>query len=571
VIFGDSALRKLALMKLRGGFRRQLKRLRTPSGFIFAIVGAGLSIFWLVMILVGRSTLRGDIPEGEELRAWTELGIFVFVLLTGVSAVTVRGLYLPRQEIERFFSAPITRGDLVRYRMLVDLVRTLFGAVILALLTFQRMPVPLFGFLGVMAAMFTLGIFRQTISLVLGGARSRLRGIVGRRRLVVARIALGLLVWVLVMAMFTGDRLFEHFLGNIDLLERSEDLITHPVARALFTPFRPWAAMMAATTLPEFLRWAGLCLFIWLALFELTARLPIDFREQSLETSEEITRRLRRVGRGGALGGGDISHRAAARRVPWFFGRGPGGAVAWIKTASIVRKARGTLLVSLVIMFAVTIGVSVLLNTADRESGGMIAAVGGPVLIAVLGVVYMSGSLRFDYRADLDQMEQIKAWPVHPRRAFVATLLPQVMLISGGLAVAILLRAAFLGLFHPLILVVLVALPLVEFAWLSVDNSVYLFAPVRFVPGQEGTLHHSGRALLLFLLRMVLMAVTLGLIAAPAAILYALGPESLGIGADAILTISIAIGFVVLVLLDALLAWVGGRMLKRFDVARDRG
>ena len=571
MIVGDSALRKLALMKLRGGFRRQWKRLKSPSGFIFAAVGALLSVVWITTLVMGRGEYRGEVPEGETLRAWTEVGILVFVVLTGFSAVAVRGVYLPKQEIERFFSAPLTRSDLVRYRMMVDFARTLFGAIVLGLLTFQRMPVPIFGFLGAMVAVFTLGVLRQSISLILGDARSRMGKWLQGRRLLGLRIAIGLAVWFLIMVVVLGDRYTDIVFGDLDLLAQGGALLEHAVVRGLLTPLRPWSSMMTATSGLEFLRWGSLCVFIWLTLFEVTARLPIDFREQSLETSEEITRRLRRVGRGGALSSGDVSQRAAARRVPWFFGRGPGGAVAWVKTASIVRKARGTLLVSLLIVFAVTLGVSILMSTADPEAGTDSSAIGGPILIAFLGIMYMSGTLRFDFRSDLDHMEQIKAWPVHPRRVFVATLLPQVMLISGALAGAILLRAAILGLFHPILLVVLLALPLVEFAWLAVDNAVYLFAPVRFVPGQEGTLHHSGRAIVLFLLRMILMALTLALIAAPAALLYTFGREHLGLDEDQVLWISILVGFGVLVLVDALLALVGGRMMQRFDVARDRG
>jgi len=571
LIVGDAALRKLALMKLRGGFRRQWKRLRTPSGFLFATLDGLLSALWIASLLVGRRVHRGDLPEGELLRSWTEVGLLVFVVLTLVSAVAVRGVYLPKQEIERFFSAPLTRSDLVRYRMMVDFARTLFGSLVLGLLTFQRMPVPAFGFVGAMVAVFTLGVLRQTVSLVLGDARSRVGRWFRTRRLLGLRIVLGLLVWFVIMMLVMGERFTDTVFGAFDPFAEGASLLEHPTVRALLSPLRPWSSLMTATTVPQFLGWGATCSALWLALFEVTARLPIDFREQSLETSEEITRRLRRVGRGGALASGDVSRRAAARRVPWLFGRGPGGAVAWIKTASMFRKARGTLLVSLLIVAAVTIGVTVFLGAADPAHGSEAEALGGPLLIALLGIMYLSGALRFDFRSDLDHMEQIKAWPVHPRRVFVATLLPQVVLISAALGGAILVRAAVQGTLRPLLLVLVLALPLVEFAWLAVDNIVYLFAPVRFVPGQEGTLHHSGRAVVLFLLRMVLVGVTMALVGVPAILLFTLGEEYLGLGEREAHWIAIAVGLGVVLVVDSLLAWIGGRMLRRFDVARDRG
>lgn len=570
MIVGDPALRKLALMKLRGGFRRQLKRLKKPSGVIFAVIGVILSGLWISSLVMGRGALGGDLPEGDVLRSWTQLGVFIFILLTGMSAVTVRGIYLPKQEIERFFSAPITRGDLVRYRLMVDFARTLFGAIVLGLLTFQRMPVPVFGFVGAMVTVFTLGALRQLASLVLGDAHSRIGGFFTKKSLLGPRIIIGILVWILLMTLFMGSGYTERVLGGVNLLEQGSGWIMHPVAQALLAPLRPWAGMMTATSVPQFLGWFGLCLLILVILFELSARLPIDFRERSLETSRDISRRLNRLRRGGPISAGEVSRRAAGRRIPWLFGRGPGGAVAWIKTASIVRKARGTLFVALLIVVAVTIGVSVLLHGQGLEQDRNVAEVVGPILIGFLGIMYMSGALRFDFRADLDRMEQIKVWPTGARRVFVATLLPQVILISVALAGAVLVRAAVLGLFNPALVVIVLALPFVEFAWLAVENVVYLLAPVRFVPGQEGTLHHTGRSIVLFSLRMLLVVVTLGVVAIPAGVLFGVGPEAFGLTDGQAVGVSVGIGFVVLFGVDWMLASVGGRMLRRFDVARDR-
>ena len=70
-------------------------------------------------------------------------------------------------------------------------------------------------------------------------------------------------------------------------------------------------------------------LLLWAVFFEITARLRVDFREASIQTSSDIAVRLKRMGRGG-FGQGAVPQFAAARRVPWLFGRGPGGAIAWM-------------------------------------------------------------------------------------------------------------------------------------------------------------------------------------------------------------------------------------------------
>ncbi len=575
LIVGDPALRRLAVLKLRGGLRRQLQRVRTPSGLIFMLVGAGLSIAWLGSLMMGRDVFQDEAPDPQALVRWTQLGMLVFGLISGLTTLSVRGVYLPKNEIERLFAAPVKRSDLVRYRMLVDLGRTIFGALVLGLLVFRRMPVPLFGFLGAVLAVLTLGVVRQAASILLADVGSRVGEFFKGKRLIPLRILLGILVWFLIMSMFVGERFTDRIFGKLSLLGDQgflgdpSALLEHPVLGFLLAPFAPWAKMMAAVDSAEFMRWGALCSVLLVVFFELTARLRIDFREASLETSADISVRLKRLRRGGPLSTGEVSQSAAARRVPWIFGRGPMGAVAWIKTASILRKARGTILIGLAIVSVVTIGVTVLMQRA-RGGGEAEVAVASAGLIALLGVMYLSGALRFDFRSDIDRMVQIKSWPISPTRVFIATLLPQVLLISGALGSAILIRSAITGSFHPAELLVIAALPFVEFAWLAVDNAVYLFAPVRFVPGQEGSLHHTGRAIVLFLLRGALTLITLALIAAPAAVIFGVGPQHLGLSVPLAVVIASSLGACVLLGMVGLLAWVGGRMLRRFDVARDR-
>ncbi len=568
VILGDPALRHLAAMKLRGGLRRQLRRLKTPSGLIFMLVGAAITVTWLGSLILGRDFTDGAARAPEELQRWTQLGMLAFTTVTGLTALSVRGVYLPKNEIERLFAAPVSRADLIRYRLLVDTGRTLFGAALLGLISFRRMPVGAYGFLGAGCAVLTLGVARQLASLVLADGESRLGRFLKGRKLVPVRIVLGVLIWMMLVWLIMGDtgpgRLFEAFELESDL----SALLDLPVVVALLAPFKPWAAMMTATTLSGFLTWGGLCLVIWLALFELTARLPIDHREASLQTSSDIAARLQRIGRGGGVGASEVSKGAAAKRIPWLLGRGRMRAVAWIKTATILRKARGTLLVGLfvvaILTFAATKVFRVIPDQSESES-----AVMGSAMIGLLGVLYLSSILRFDFRSDIDRMVQIKAWPLSSTRIFVSNLLPQVVLISFILSAAILLFGVAMGGVHPLQLVVILSLPFVEFAWLAVDNAVYLFAPVRFIPGQEGSVHHVGRSIMLFLLRGVLAAVTLALVGAPCFLLLTFGPEYLGISDQVALSLAATVAGAVVAAETYLLARLGGLLLRRFDAGRD--
>ncbi len=336
--------------------------------------------------------------------------------------------------------------------------------------------------------------------------------------------------------------------------------------QALVFPTLPWAHAINAETGAEFLGWFGLCGLLWLAAFDLTARLPVDFRELSLATSADVARRLQRLRRGGAgVGGSKAEKVALSWRVPWLLGRSPFGAIAWLKFVAMLRKARGTLVFSvLVVAF-----VAYLFPIITRTSGGAENELWGAGMIAAVGSMYLAAGLRFDFRQDLELMDLVKTWPVAPARIFVATILPEVLLISGLLSSAILVRAACVG-FQFELLPILLFQPLVTFAWIAVDNAVYLYSPVRFTPGQEGALQHMGRSLLLLLLRMSLLLVSLAVAGAPAVALV-LGAHSLGLDTDLAWTIALVYAWLVLLLVNVALVYGGGWILRRFDVARDRG
>ena len=563
----DPALLFLARRKLRGVFRRQLRRLRTPRGLAFGIFGALLLVVWLGSLVSTRFLLAKRMPEvmevDDRVLQWSQLGISVLGLFSLLTATSLIGVYFPKQEVERLFCAPVHRSDLVRLRLVTDLARGSFGALLLGLLTFQRMPVPGFGLVGVVVALLTLGILRQLLSLLLAAGRDGLlRGLRGRA-MTVLRVAGGVLLgvgmWLAVMNSLFAGRFAKWFdLGEV--LERGPGLFDEVWVQALLAPSYPYARLMTASTWSDFGTWLLASLLLSGALFELTARLPIDFREHSLETTERIAARLSQVRRGGLLSSGTVNARARRRRPPLLLGGGPVGAIAWIKLVGIFRKAGGTLLVGSLIVTVVTIGMSFML---DHDP------LGGSAVIAGLCVTYLGGAMRFDFRAELDRMVWIKAWPVAPARVFVAMLAPQVLLTTLLVGVALWLRLAVLRSDDPFAWAVPLLLPPLCFAWLAVDNLVFLVAPFRAIPGQEGSLHHTGRAALLVFLRLGLTLLVGLLVGAVGVGLFFLCERLLGLGQDAAMWSGVGAGVLVLVLVDLGLARLGGRLLKRFDVARD--
>ena len=569
-LLGHPALRLLIRMKLRGALRSQVRKLKRPSGWLFALLGLTLFGAWIGRFLVLAFFERQPVHDPAILMFWTKLGLGVVCLMTVLAAFSHRGLYLPKEEIELAFSGPLARSDLIRYRLGVNVLRSVFAGILFGLGAARSMPVGAFGFVGVLVTMLTVPMLGQATALLLGDTENRLGRLAKKLPLRPVAGLLGALVGVTMLALiFAGDEELGRAFGEIGPERMTiESIADSPVLRAIFLPLEPWARMIAAPDAMTFLGWLAACLALGFAGWELTARIPVDFRETSLATSADIARRIAKLRRGGSggLAGSVISKPRPGWNVPWLLGSGAFGGVAWLKLATISRKARGAFLFSAAIVLFVTVAMTVAWR---GETVGHV--LGGSAALAIFGTIYLCSGLRFDFRNDLDQMEQIKAWPVPAAKVFLATILPQVLLVSAMLGAGILLRCWALGSFHPGVLGVLLFQPLVALAWTAVDNAVYLFSPVRYAPGQEGALQHIGRSVVMTLVRIGLLGVAIGVAVVPGVVTAMLAENGLDMSEGAAAALGAAVAWIGLAAIDVALVYAGGRMLRRFDVARDRG
>ncbi|MEM7310386.1 MAG: putative ABC exporter domain-containing protein [Planctomycetota bacterium] len=553
-------------LKLRGIVRKQLRRLKTPSGLVLTLVGGSLFALWIGSLLLNWILGSSEPSDPEVVRPFVRLGALMMTTLTLSSSLAHRGLFVPREEIERLFSAPLSRSDLIRYRLAVNLGRGAFGGIVLGLVVIRHLPNPLFGFLATFVALETLPVIGQMAAILSGALERRAYGRL--KGLQAASIPLAILIGggVFLLAV-GGDGAFGDTVRSFTGEGGLTALTQHPLVRAITLPFAPWANAATATSASDFLLWMGVSLGIWFTLFELAARLPVDFRELSLETAANVAERIRRARRtGGGAAASKVTKSVVGLRIPWLLGRTPMGAVAWRKCGAIVRKARGTLLVTLVVLAFVTfIGNAAFADGHDDEERMF-----GAVVVAMLSLFYLAGGLRFDFRDELDRMEAIKAWPLSPARLFVAMLLPEVALVSVLAAVPVFASALLSNGVEWFVVALLLTLPLLAFAWVSLDNAVFLLMPVRMVPGQEGALQNAGRSILLFFLRGILITTVGGCAFVGGFLVHRLVLELWG-GERQALVAGAAVGWLVLLAADFLLVLFGAWTFRRFDVARDRG
>ncbi len=498
-------------LKLKGSARRQLRRLKTPTGALFALLGFGLFALWLgtTALTVFLGMREPADPAWAQPLARAGLGILWITALTG--SLGHRGLYLPPAEIERFFSAPLERSDLVRYRLWVHLGRALFGGLFFAFIAASRLPDPAWAAAAAFLAVITQTLLGQAAAFGLG----QLEG-----RLPVRWLQVGARVLFVGALMTLGFGMFYLLQGQYDV-PAFRQVAEHPVVRVLTLPIEPFVQLATGAPDSRWLYLLGSLAYI-VVLFEAVARWPVDFRELALSTSADVAKRLRRLQRGGAgASSGQARASGLFRRVPWLFGRGPLGAIAWRKTGSMFRRARATLgLTLLVTLVCLMIGRSLVDELgASALSGGSSVLDGGapdprparglPVLL--LGLVYLTVGLRFDFREDIDRIDQLKALPVSAAKLFWGTLLPQwawVVLLGESAMVLLVVLAGGIDLGTG---VAMLALPGALALWMALDNALFLLWPIRVIPGQEGAVQNMGRNLVLLFLRVLLFMALLAL------------------------------------------------------------
>jgi len=553
---GELALALFERRKRAGFWRRQWRRLRTPKGATLALLGAAVITLCLLNVLLG--TGQGpEVLQVERLALFARGGLLTMATLTVSSAFSMRGLYLQASEIESLFSAPIPRAALIRYRLRSALVRSLFGGLFFGWIFSRRAPEPLYAFAGLVSALLTLPLFGQGLSLVLGDAENRLSGTLAKLpwRWISFALVVTLVVVVLQGGFFESDAHAE-FESHDELFSF---LAEHPFVVALGLPFTPWVACMtaldAASFWPPFLGCVAIFATLWLAV----PRIGIDFRELSLETSADVARRLARARRGLAANSGSASAGTRTWRTPWLAGRGPFGAIAWRKAVTIVRKSRASFLLGGLIVCGV-VGFSIVASEPDAD-----AALRGSLIVAGFGTFYLCLGLRFDFREDLELVGLLRSWPVAPWKLFLATLVPETVLVSGMIALGVLALALYHGSWDPRLLVVVGSVPFAVLAWTAIDNATFLFSPIRTGAAHDGALQNAGRAMVLMLLRSTVLAVCAGLAGLPYLLLhYALElPDVVSIG------LGLVVGVAILCFEIGSLVFLGGLVLKRFDAPRD--
>lgn len=488
----------------------QLRRLRSPRYLVAMLVG--LAYLWFVAV----QQRPASTGAGGATRAWIELfgalaaaGAVAWAWIFGVER---RVLAFSPAEVSFLFPGPVTRRQLIQFKLLRSQLLILLNALLWTLLlSRERLGAsPWLRVLSFWILLTTLSFHRLGASFV----RTSLleHGRFGLKHRIVSLGIVALALLALAWSIWTALPGF----ANVTI----EDLpgairrgISRPIPLALLAPFRVMVRPLFVATTGEWLRAVGPALLLLALHYVWVVRSDTAFEEAAAETA---LRRARTRGSG--------QRRAppvAFRKLPAQFelapAGGPIGAILWKNLVSVFRTRR--LRSATVALAAVAVVVATLSfnpqNTLAQIAGWFVGIWAG--LMLVVGPQW----IRNDLRSDLLKLDVLRSYPVRGASVVAAEVAASTSVLTIiQLTLLVLAYLAFLGnrTVEPdlagrtlLLVAAAIHLPAINYMGMLIQNGAALLYPawVHLGPGRPGGVEALGQNMLMIVAFLVVLAITL--------------------------------------------------------------
>jgi hypothetical protein len=410
----------------------RLKRLRNVRYLLSSLVGmAYLWFFAFRRLFGGRSPLQHTgFPTSAFFVDLAAVVVLFMMILAWALPKQSAGLTFSEAEIQFLFPAPITRRQLLLYKILRAQPQVFISAMVMTFLMFRGAK-----FIGLWACFIALSVYFTLVALA--RARLKLLGVGFLVRLpAIAAVAVGLsyLLWHTVdLGPFRG-------LATRPRPGRFPDfpaLFHGPVADAiLFVPrFFGHAALPAS--IPQLLASCGILLAIALLFYELAARTNVAVEEASLHASEKWAARRARQSEQG------LGKQVTFPRIPPPFRipahARPEVAIYWKNVTAGLRISSPYLLITVV--FALyCLGQSFYGPHLELPVMAFLA-------LLVAAIFPLLGSIAFaqDMRLDLPRIELLKSYPISGERLVAAEIAGPLTFVA---AVELMLLSVAAIIFH---------------------------------------------------------------------------------------------------------------------------
>lgn len=515
--------------------------MRSARGMVFAIIGVIVVLMWLIPSLLISDTL--SLEELSRIRRIGPLALLAFCLMNVLFSSSEGGLTFGPAETSLLFPAPLTRRQLLAYKIIGNLGAALMSAAFITIFA-RRYSVML---IAAFVAVLLILTFMQLLGMLLALLANTLGAIAFNRR---RRIFLGIVAILIIAALLqTGTSWLQR-----DWQQSIETILQNPIAAGLLAPMSWFINTLTAERIwPDLVQWGALAALVNLVLVGMIFALDAQFLESSVIASEKHYARLQRMRQGGnaALSVPAGKSRLAFPFLPRLGGVGP---LVWRQLTTALRSLKTLLLI--VIFFAIFSA------PVFMQSETPLSAAAPALLISLLigSTLIVPPLLPFDFRGDLDRIPFLKTLPLSNWRIVIGELLAPALILTAaqGMVLGIITWAA--GLNREIWGLLALLLP-VNFLIFSVENFFFLLFPMRNIAAHPGDFQLMGRNIVVWLAKMTAIGIALLPASIAGAAVFFLS------GQNAAAAFSAAVLVVVMVCAAAvpLLAWA----FQRFDVAHD--
>lgn len=469
----NPALFTLMRLQLAGFFRRMTRGARSPRRAVFMAIGLGMIVLWLGSISIGM--LAGQQERArhhlapERFRATAPLALLGICVLMIVSSSGDKAVAFTPGEVDMLFPGPFGRRELLGFKLLKSALIALLTALIMSLPLLVYTRSWLACFVGVYLTLLFIQFF-STAGVLLGQALSR------RIYSVVQRLVL---ILGAAVALFVGRNMIVSHGGMHALYQFGQS----DLGRNLLAPFDPFGRAITAADGSELFQAAGEAALIDAGLLVIVLLLDQNYLEAATAASQRRAAQIQRIRSGSLLSSGVKGNvRWQLPRLPWLGGAGP---IAWRQATSAARSARGLLLVMLIL----ALGMGPLFGSSLQDIHLAQTLIGAIAWMTIL----LSGLLKFDFRGDLDHMDELKSLPLRPAAISIGQIIVPTLILTS--AHVLLLGSVMVATTtHRDLLAVAASLALPFNALLmSTENAIFLLFPSRPAAASPGDFQMLGR------------------------------------------------------------------------------
>jgi len=574
-----SALLYLQYHTFRNRLVYRFKRLKQPKYLVGAIAGGLYFYFYFFRYLYhgfgGRPAMNLTVSPAQRLffELAGALALFVIVLLAWLIPHERAALTFTEAEVAFLFPAPITRRNLVHYKLVRSQLGIFFSSLFLTLISRRFGGNVWIHALGWWLILSTLNLHFLGCSF----ARTMLldHGISNRlRRLLVFGLAVVMTASVWVWAKRTMPELNAADTASFDLIrDYLQRVLSAGPALYLLYPFRLVVRPFLAPDAAEFFSALIPALLLFLLHYLWVIYSDVAFEEASVAASQKLAVRVAAM-RAGNWQGAKKNQKA---KRPWFklAATGPSAtALFWKNLIGVGQVVSVRLWIFIVVIVAV-FGFAFIGNARSHEISIIV-----PVLVAIaLGYSLLLGPqlLRLDFRNDLPLADILKTFPMRGWQIALGEILAPVAVLAAFQWLMLLVGAGLLfclpgkqeTLFLAIALGAAMLLPVLDLIVLLIPNAAVLLFPSWIQAGKDSPrgIEATGQRLIFALGQMLVLLVALlpaaGVFVGVFFLLYfAFGPAAAVPPASLAATIVLAAegSFGVMLL---------GKLFERFDVTEE--